>query len=330
MLREGARARTGVPGLDDVLAGGLTAGHVFLLEGSPGTGKTTIALRFLLEGAAAGEQGLYITLSETEHELRAGAASHGWDIDGKIKIVELAPPESFLDPEHQQSLLYASDIELGETVKLIIDAIAAAKPKRVVLDSLSEIRLLAQSSLRYRRQILALKHYFAQLDLTVLLLDDLTGDVLDKTVHSIVHGVVRLEELAPNFGAERRRMRILKYRGTAFRGGYHDLSIKTGGVEIFPRLIAGEHRTKFSREQRASGIAALDALLGGGVETGSSVLVLGPAGTGKSTFALQFVDAAIKRGRKRHTSCSMKNWVCCSIAPGRWDTIWRRCRRPAC
>ena len=298
MLREGARARTGVPGLDDVLAGGLTAGHVFLLEGSPGTGKTTIALRFLLEGAAAGEQGLYITLSETEHELRAGAASHGWDIDGKIKIVELAPPESFLDPEHQQSLLYASDIELGETVKLIIDAIAAAKPKRVVLDSLSEIRLLAQSSLRYRRQILALKHYFAQLDLTVLLLDDLTGDVLDKTVHSIVHGVVRLEELAPNFGAERRRMRILKYRGTAFRGGYHDLSIKTGGVEIFPRLIAGEHRTKFSREQRASGIAALDALLGGGVETGSSVLVLGPAGTGKSTFALQFVDAAIKRGEK--------------------------------
>ena len=298
MLREEARARTGVPGLDDVLAGGLTAGHVFLLEGSPGTGKTTIALRFLLEGAAAGEQGLYITLSETERELRAGAASHGWDVDGKIKIVELAPPESFLDPEQQQSLLYASDIELGETVKLIFEAIAAAKPKRIVLDSLSEIRLLAQSSLRYRRQILALKHYFAKHDLTVLLLDDLTGDVLDKTVHSIVHGVFRLEELAPDFGAERRRMRVLKYRGTAYRGGYHDLSIKTGGVQVFPRLIAGEHRTEFVREQRSTGIAALDSLLGGGIDAGSSVLILGPAGTGKSTFALQLVDAAIKRGEK--------------------------------
>lgn len=298
MLREEVRAKTGVPGLDDVLSGGLTAGHVFLLEGSPGTGKTTIGLRFLLEGAAIGERGLYITLSETERELRNGAASHGWDVNGAIKIFELAPPESFLDPEKQQSLLYASDIELGETIKLIFDAIAEAKPKRVVLDSLSEIRLLAQSSLRYRRQVLALKHYFAKHDLTVLMLDDLTADVQDKTVHSVVHGVVRLEELAPNFGSERRRMRVLKYRGTAFRGGYHDLTIKHGGVQVFPRLVASEHKTKFKRTQRSSGIGGLDKLLGGGIESGSSVLIIGPAGTGKSTFAFQFMDAAIKRGEK--------------------------------
>lgn len=298
MLREDARARTGVPGLDDILSGGLTTGNVFLLEGSPGTRKTTIALRFLLEGVEAGESGLYITLSETEQELRAGATSHGWSISDALDIFELAPPENFLDPDQQQSLLYASDIELGETAKLTFDAIAKLKPKRVVLDSLSEMRLLAQSSLRYRRQVLALKHFFARHDVTVLLLDDLTADVLDKTVHSIVHGVFRLEELAPNFGSERRRMRVLKYRGTSFRGGYHDLSIKTGGVEIFPRLVAAEHRTTFRREQRSTGLIGLDALLGGGVETGSSVLILGPAGTGKSTFALQFMDAAIKRGEK--------------------------------
>jgi circadian clock protein KaiC len=292
------KARTGVPGLDDVLAGGLSPGHVFLLEGNPGTGKTTIALRFLLEGAEAGERGLYITLSETDSELRAGAASHGWTIGESIEVFELVPPESLLDVDQQQSLLYSSDLELGETTKLIFEAIERAKPSRVVLDSLSEIRLLAQSSLRYRRQILALKHYFARRGATVLLLDDLTTDTLDKTVHSVVHGVIRLEELAPNYGAERRRLRILKYRGQAFRGGYHDFTIKTGGVAVFPRLIAGDHRTGFARDPLPSGIAELDALLGGGIEKGSSALLLGPAGAGKSIFALQFVDAALKRGEK--------------------------------
>lgn len=292
------KARTGVPGLDDVLAGGLSPGHVFLLEGNPGTGKTTIALRFLLEGAEAGERGLYITLSETDGELRSGAASHGWTIGESIDVSELVPPESLLDVDQQQSLLYSSDLELGETTKLIFEAIERAKPSRVVLDSLSEIRLLAQSSLRYRRQILALKHYFARRGATVLLLDDLTTDTLDKTVHSVVHGVIRLEELAPNYGAERRRLRILKYRGQAFRGGYHDFTIKTGGVAVFPRLIAGDHRTGFARDPLPSGIAELDALLGGGIEKGSSALLLGPAGAGKSIFALQFVDAALKRGEK--------------------------------
>ena len=292
------RAKTGVPGLDDILKGGLLPGHVYLLEGSPGTGKTTTALRFLVEGAAEGELGLYITLSETDTELRAGAASHGWQLPSNIVIAELVPPESLLDPDQQQSLLYSSDLELGETTKLIFDEIAKHKPARIVIDSLSEIRLLAQNSLRYRRQILTLKHFFARNGATVLMLDDLTTDTLDKTVHSVVHGVMRLEELAPDYGAERRRMRVMKYRGTKFRGGWHDFIIETGGVKVFPRLVSSEHRTKFDRGQISTGIAPLNALLGGGVERGSSVMILGPSGTGKSTFVFQFIDAAIKRGEK--------------------------------
>ena len=295
---ETSKARTGVPGLDDILSGGLTAGHVFLLEGAPGTGKTTIALRFLLEGSEAGERGLYITLSETERELRAGAASHGWTIDDNICVFEVVPAESLLDADQQQSLLYSSDLELGESTKLIYEAFQQLKPSRVVLDSLSEIRLLAQSSLRYRRQILALKHYFARHGATVLLLDDLTSEASDRTAHSVVHGVIKLEELAPDYGAERRRLRVSKYRGQAFRGGYHDFTIRTGGVAVFPRLVALEHRTGFRREQVTSDIAGLDALLGGGIEQGSSTLMIGPAGTGKSTFALQFVTAAVRRGER--------------------------------
>ncbi len=292
------KARTGVPGLDDVLAGGLTVGHVFLLEGNPGTGKTTIALRFLLEGAAAGERCLYITLSETEQELRNGAASHGWTLDDRIEVFELAPAESLLDADQQQSLLYSSDLELGEATSSIFRTFERVKPSRVVLDSLSEIRLLAQNSLRYRRQLLALKHYFSRHDATVLLLEDRTTDASDKTAHSVVHGVILCEELAPSYGAERRRLRVSKYRGQAFRGGYHDFTIKRGGVAVFPRLVASEHRKGFERRQIKSDIAELDALLGGGIEQGSSTLVLGPAGTGKSTFALQFVTAACKRGEK--------------------------------
>src|ERR1700722_2202602 len=292
------KARTGIPGLDDILAGGLATGHMFLLEGSPGTGKTTIALRFLLEGAGTHERGLYITLSETQRELRAGAASHGWTISDDIEVFELVPPESLLNAEQQQSLLYSSDLELGETTKLIFDAFERVKPTRVVLDSLSEIRLLAQSSLRYIRQILAFKHYFARHDATVLLLDDLTSDSSDKTVHSVVHGVIHLEELAPDYGAERRRLRVSKYRGQGFRGGFHDFTIGTGGVTVFPRLVALEHRNSFDRTRRSSGIHELDALLGGGIEQGSSTLLIGPAGTGKSTFVLQFLAAAVKRGEK--------------------------------
>lgn len=294
----GAKAKTGVVGLDDVLAGGLSRGHVFLLEGNPGAGKTTIALQFLIEGSRLGERCLYITLSETEGELRSSAASHNLEIGEQIEIFELVPPESLLDAQQQQSLLYSSDLELGETTKLIFEAVERIKPSRIVLDSLSEIRLLAQSSLRYRRQILALKHYFARLDATVLLLDDMTTDVNDKTVHSVVHGVINLEEIAPTYGAERRRMRVVKYRGQSYRGGYHDFKIETGGVVVFPRLVAGEHKTAFSRAPVSSGVAKIDELLGGGVERGSSTLVIGPAGTGKSTFALQFMAAAVRRGEK--------------------------------
>jgi circadian clock protein KaiC len=292
------KAKTGITGLDDILDGGLAAGHVFLLEGNPGTGKTTIALRFLVEGGAAGERGLYVTLSETADELRAGAVSHGWKLDGHVEVFELVPPESLLDANQQQSLLYSSDLELGETTKLIFEAFERIKPVRVVIDSLSEIRLLAQSSLRYRRQILALKHYFARRGATVLLLDDLTSDTLDKTVHSVVHGVIKLDEMAPAYGAERRRLRVSKYRGQAVRGGFHDFTIRSGGVDVFPRLIAAEHRTGFSRQQMTSDIAALDGLLGGGIEQGSSTVLIGPAGTGKSLLALQFVTAAIRRGER--------------------------------
>jgi len=290
-------ARTGISGLDDILAGGLKRSRVFLFEGSPGTGKTTAALSFLLAGREAGEKTLYVTLSETEIELRDTAASHGWDMSG-VDIFELAPPENLLDEQQQQSLLYSSDLELGETTRLILDAVERTKPSRVVIDSLSEIRLLAQGSLRYRRQVLALKHYFAKHGATVVLLDDLTAEISDKTVHSVAHGVVRLEELAPEYGAERRRIRVTKYRGRRFRGGYHDFTIRTGGLDVFPRLVSGEHRTRFDRTPLPSEVAGLDPLLGGGIERGTSCLILGPAGTGKSLLTLQFATAAIARGEK--------------------------------
>ncbi|MES1153209.1 MAG: ATPase domain-containing protein, partial [Dongia sp.] len=265
-------AKTGIAGLDRVLAGGLTRGSFFLVEGEPGSGKTTAALQFLMEGAAAGEQTLYITLSESEKELRQTAASHGWTLGDRIVIYELAPSESLLEGGREQSLLYSSDLELGETTQQIFGTFERIKPRRIVVDSLSELRLLAQSSLRYRRQILTMKHYFSRHDTTVMMLDDLTSDTADKTVHSVAHGVIRLEELAPNYGAERRRLRVLKYRGRRFRGGYHDFTIATGGLTVFPRLVAADHRMPFARSKLSTGIPAFDGLLGGGVDTGSSTL----------------------------------------------------------
>lgn len=292
------RAGTGIDGLDHVLDGGVARSRMHLVEGTPGTGKTTIALQFLMAGARCGEKGIYVSLAETEQELRESAASHGWTLDGGIEVFELAPPESVLDPEQHQSLLYSSDLELGETVKRIFETIERVRPQRVIIDSLSEIRLLAQSSLRYRRQILGLKHYFAQNKSTVLLLDDLTTEGNDRAVHSIAHSVIHLDQLVPIYGGERRRLRILKCRGQAFRSGFHDFTIATGGVQVYPRLVAAEHRSHVGADLVKSGVPALDALLGGGITAGSSTMIMGSPGTGKSLLVLQYLATAVARGER--------------------------------
>ena len=290
------RAKTGVEGFDDVLGGGFTPKRLYLVEGVPGSGKTTIAVQFLMEGARRGEPVLYVTLSETEEELRSVAASHGWSLDG-IEIRELVPAEDNLLADEQYTMFHPSEVELSETTKTILADVARLRPARVVFDSLSELRLLAGNALRYRRQILALKQFFAGKSCTVLLLDDLTSAAQDLQVQSIAHGVVRLEQTYPVYGAERRRMIVLKFRGARYRGGYHDFTIKRGGVEVYPRLIASEHRLHPPSGRLACGLAEMDTLLGGGIERGTSTLIVGAAGTGKSSLAAQFVSAAASRGQ---------------------------------
>ncbi len=290
------RAQSGVEGLDEVLLGGFIRNRFYLLEGKPGTGKTTIATQVLMAAARRGERALYITLSETREELLDTMRSHGWSLPEGFDIVELLPAETLLDEGQQQSLLYSADLELDEATKKIFAEIDRVRPTILVLDSLSEIRLLAQSSLRYRRKILSLKHYFARHDVTVLALDDLTVDVDDQTVHSIAHGVIALEEMVPIYGAERRRLRVVKYRSTVYRGGFHDFAIRTGGVVVFPRLRAMEHKTTFEKRVASSGNAELDKLAGGGFERGTTALILGPAGTGKSNLSMSFAAAAVARG----------------------------------
>jgi circadian clock protein KaiC len=287
---------SGIAGLDNILGGGLTRDRIYLIEGEPGTGKTTTGLQFLVEGAKRGESVVYITLAETSSELQGVGESHGWNMEG-IHIQEVLPSENLLQPEAQYTMFHPSEVEMGTTMQLILTAIEERKPTRVVIDSLSELQLLADTPLRYRRQVLALKQFFASRSCTVMMLDDRTAAGIDLQVRSIAHGVITLEQSVKEYGAERRRVRVVKYRGMAFRGGMHDYDIQYGGLCVYPRLVAAESRVMEKRAQLKSGLVALDALLGGGLEEGTSTLIAGPPGTGKSSLAAQFVAAAAERGQ---------------------------------
>jgi len=293
--QDSQRSRVGIPGFDEVVCGGLIPHRLYLVDGNPGAGKTTFALQYLMEGVAAGERCLYVTLSETRDELASGARSHGWSLDG-IEICELVSTADELDAESELTMLNPSEVELTQTTRRVLEAVEQLKPTRMVFDSLSEMRLLAQSSLRYRRQILALKQFFVGRECTVLLLDDRTAEGPDLQLHSIAHGVISLDFRAPPYGQVRRELQILKFRGSDFVSGFHDFVIRTGGIFVFPRLVASDHHTSFERALIASGVPALDKLLGGGIERGTSTLLIGPPGCGKSTIALQYAAAAAERG----------------------------------
>jgi circadian clock protein KaiC len=295
MTNTPTRASTGVTGLDDILNGGLVSHRLYLVEGMPGSGKTTLAFQFLMEGVKRAEPVLYVTLSETEEEIKAVAQAHGWSLDG-ISIRELVPSAESLNPSEQYTVFHPSEIELSDTTKRILTDVDRLKPTRIVFDSLSELRLLAGNPLRYRRQILALKQYFSGKRCTVILLDDLTAAEHDLQVQSIAHGALLLEHSMPSFGTARRRLSITKYRGSDFRGGYHDYLIRRGGLEVFPRLVAAEHRSDSNRDRIPSGLEGLDRLLGGGLERGTSTLIAGAAGTGKSTITSLFCAQAASRG----------------------------------
>ena len=288
---------TGIPGLDTILGGGLARHRTYLVEGEPGSGKTTTGMQFLLEGVRHGESALYITLAESKSELEGVAASHGWDISG-VHVHEVLPPETLLEADAHYTMFHPSEVELSDMLRLILGAVERLKPTRVVLDSLSELQLLADSALRYRRQVMALKQFFAKRQCTVMLLDDRTASGGDLQVRSIAHGVIQLNHAVKDYGTERRRLRIVKYRGQQFLGGMHDYIVARGGLEVFPRLIASDTRANSLQTQLSSGLVKLDALMGGGIEEGTSTLIIGPPGTGKSSLAAQLVAAANQRGEK--------------------------------
>ena len=294
---DGSPVQSGLSALDKILDGGFARSRMHLIEGRPGSGKTTIGFHFLIEGLRIGERGLYVTLSESRAELEFSARSHGLTLEG-VEFCELVPPELSMDLGMEQSVVYTSELELGETVRLVMEAVTAIAPRRVVFDSLSEIRLLAQNPLRYRRQVLALKHFFAQQGCTVLVLDDLTAEDDHVNLHSLAHGVVRMELVPLTYGADRRQIRVLKMRARAFIGGFHDYVIRTGGIRIFPRMVAAEskHVPVEPEEMASSGLQALDFMTGGGLDRGTSTLIMGPSGVGKSTLATQYIDAALRRG----------------------------------
>jgi circadian clock protein KaiC len=295
-IKDQKRASTGIAGLDAVLGGGLPAEHLYLVEGTPGSGKTTLGLQFLRRGVELGEKGLYITLAETTGELLTIAQSHGWSLDG-VDIFQLVTEEG-LSPDSEQSILHPSEVELGETTRGIMGAADRVKPARVVFDSLSEMRLLAQNPLRYRRQVLALKTFFATRNCTVMLLDDRSSSHDDLQLHSIAHGVISLDQYINAYGPERRRIRVIKMRGIPFRGGEHDCALVTGGLQVFPRLVTSQNRGKYDGELVCAGSPELDQLLGGGLARGSNMLFTGPSGAGKTTTAIAAVRQALLRGEK--------------------------------
>lgn len=289
-----ARAKTGIPGLDDVLFGGLPAHHVYLLEGTPGTGKTTLALQFVFEGLRSGEKALYIALSETTQELHAIAESHGWNLDS-VDVYEITPVEASLQPGEEYTIFHSDEVEMAETIKLILNRVEEVQATRVVIDSLAELRLLSRDPVRYRRQTLALKQHFTRKKITVLLLDDRTSERIDSQLHSLVHGVITLERLPRDYGKNRRRLEIVKLRGAEYADGYHDYSIQRGGIVVFPRLVSAHQHRPFQPETVSSNMPGLDDLLGGGLDRGSATLLLGPSGSGKTTLAIKYAVAAIER-----------------------------------
>ena len=297
MLPTSRLAGTGIAGLDEILEGGFPRNRVLLIEGDPGSGKTTLALRFLLEGVAQGEPCLHVTLGESRDELAEVAASHGWSLDG-IELLELVATERELSPESTYTVFEAGEVELGDTINKVLAEVERCKPKRVVIDSLSEFRLLAQNSIRYRHQTLALKQFFGGRECTVLLLDDRTSGHGDLDLHSITHGVLTLEQLAPEFGGARRRLRIVKLRGRHYRGGWHDFVLEQGGMRVFPRLVAQGRATRPIGDPLLSGIEGLDTMLGGGISRGTATMLIGPSGTGKSTVVAQYVSSAAARGER--------------------------------